>query len=222
MIKLIIAGICCFIGIDSLLKYYKIEGRYYFNHMVCNSIVVYNTFNSMLLSYDIINIINQEQLASLYTAKIIIYSLHLYHVLLYYRNLRKDDWIHHILMIGVVLPLTEIVPQNHIISHGLFFTTGLPGLIDYTLLFLNKNNLIHKYIEKKVNTFLNLWIRAPGCIMNTCMSIMTIVSNYNQLNTTAIYGGIVMLSLVYWNGVYFMGQVVTDYANYNHRVSIVA
>jgi hypothetical protein len=123
-------------------------------------------------------------------------------------------------MIGVVLPLTEIVPQNHIISHALFFTTGLPGLIDYTLLFFNRNNLIHKSIEKRVNTFLNLWIRAPGCIMNTCMSIMTIVSNYNHLNNTqpiAIYGGIVMLSLVYWNGIYFMGQVVIDYASNNHR-----
>jgi hypothetical protein len=226
MIKSIITGIGFLIGIDSLLKYYKIEGRYYFNHMVCNSIVVYNTFNSMLLSYDIINITNtirQEQLVSLYNAKIIIYSLHLYHVLWYYRNLRRDDWIHHVLMIGIVLPLTEIVPQNHIISHGLFFTTGLPGLIDYTLLFFNRNNLIDRYIEKRFNTFLNLWIRAPGCIMNTCMSIMTIVSNYNQLNIQPmnIYGGIVMLSLVYWNGIYFMGQVVTDYANHNHRVSCV-
>ena len=219
MIKSIIAGIGCFIGFDILLKYNKIEGRYYFNHMVCNSIVVYNTFNSMLLSYNTLNIINQEQLTSLYTAKIIIYSLHLYHVLWYYRNLRRDDWLHHILMIGVVLPLTEIVPQNHIISHGLFFTTGLPGLIDYTLLFFNRNNLIHRYIEKRVNTFLNLWIRAPGCIMNTCMSIMALTTNYNQLNNTqpmAIYGGIVMLSLVYWNGIYFMGQVVTDYAT--HRL----
>lgn len=214
MIKSIGFGIGLFIGIDYILKKFKIEGRYYFNHMVCNSIVVYNTFSSMLLSYDTSSIINQEQLSSLYTAKIIIYSLHLYHVLWYYRNLRRDDWIHHILMIGIVLPLTEVVPQNHIISHALFYTTGLPGLIDYTLLFFNRNNLIHRYIEKRVNTFLNLWVRAPGCIMNTCMSIMALMTNYNQLTNTQIYGGIVMLSLVYWNGVYFMGQVVTDYANY--------
>jgi hypothetical protein len=214
MIKSIIVGIGCFIGIDYLLKKYGIEGRYYFNHMVCNSIVVYNTFNSMLLSYDTSNIITQDQLSSLYTAKIIIYSLHLYHSLWYYRNLRRDDWTHHILMIGIVLPLSDIVPQSHIISHGLFYTTGLPGLIDYTLLFFNRNNLIHRYIEKRVNTFLNLWIRAPGCIMNTCMSIMAIITNYNQLTNTQIYGGIIMISLIYWNGIYFMGQVVTDYANH--------
>jgi hypothetical protein len=219
MSKSIILGIGFYIGVDFLLKCCKIEGRYYFNHMICNSMVVYNTFNSMLLSYDTLNIINQDQLISLYTAKTIIYSLHLYHILWYYKNLRRDDWIHHILMIGVVLPLTEIVQQNHIISHGLFYTTGLPGLIDYTLLFLNRNNIIHRNIEKRINTFLNLWIRAPGCIMNTCMSIMAIINqgyHYRQLTNNQLYGCIIMASLVYWNGIYFMSQVVIDYAN--HRL----
>jgi hypothetical protein len=215
MIKNILYGIGFFIGTDLLLKINRIEGRYYFNHVLCNSIVVYNTFNSMLLCYNTFDMINQIQITSLYNAKIIIYSLHLYHVLWYFNNLRRDDWIHHILMIGIVLPLTEIVPQNNIISHALFYTTGLPGLIDYTLLFLNRNNIINKYFEKRVNTFLNLWIRAPGCIMNTNMSIMAIMSNYNQLTNNQLYGSMIMASLVYWNGIYFMAQVLTDYNKTN-------
>lgn len=217
MIKNILYGIGFFIGTDLLLKINRIEGRYYFNHVLCNSIVVYNTFNSMLLCYNTYDMINQTQITSLYNAKIIIYSLHLYHVLWYFNNLRRDDWIHHILMIGIVLPLTEIVPQNNIISHALFYTTGLPGLIDYTLLFLNRNNIINKYFEKRVNTFLNLWIRAPGCIMNTNMSIMAIMSNYNQLTNNQLYGGMIMASLVYWNGIYFMAQVLTDYNKTSQR-----
>ncbi len=119
-------------------------------------------------------------------------------------------------MIGIVLPLCEIIPQNHIIPHGLFYTTGLPGLIDYTMLFFNRNNMLHRYIEKRINTFLNLWIRAPGCIMNTCMSIMMIMQHYNELTNIQINAGIVILSLMYWNGIYFMSQVVTDFAN--HRL----
>ena len=217
MIKQILLGIGCFIGLDYGLKVYKIEGRYYFNHLICNSIVVLNTFNSMLLSYDINNIINiniNNNINNLYNAKIIIYSLHIYHVLWYFNKLRKDDWIHHILMIGIVLPLTEMVPQNNIISHGLFFTTGLPGLIDYTLLFLQRNNIINKYFEKRVNTYLNLWIRAPGCIMNTMMIMMNIITNYNQLTNYQLYSGIIMMSLMYWNGIYFMGQVLTDYTTF--------
>jgi hypothetical protein len=211
MIKNILYGIGFFIGIDYLLKKYKIEGRYYFNHSLCNSIVVYNTFSSMLMSYYSFDMINQTQIISLYNAKIIIYSLHLYHTLWYFNKLRKDDWIHHILMIGVVLPLTEIVPQNNIISHALFFTTGLPGLIDYSLLFLNRNNIINRYFEKRVNVFLNLWIRAPVCIMNTNMSIMALINYNNQLNNYQFYGGIIIASLVYWNGIYFMAQVLSDY-----------
>ena len=97
---------------------------------------------------------------------------------------------------------------------SLFFTTGLPGLIDYTLLFLQRNNIINKYFEKKVNTFLNLWIRAPGCIMNTMMIMMNIITNYNQLTNSELYSGIIMMSLVYWNGIYFMGQVLTDYTTF--------
>ena len=210
MIKNIIIGVGFFIGMDLFLKFNKIEGRYYFNHVLCNSIVVYNTFSSMLMSYYSFDI-NQTQIESLYNAKIIIYSLHLYHVLWYFKNLRRDDWLHHILMIGLVLPLTEIVPQNNIISHGIFYTTGLPGLIDYSLLFFNRNNIITRYFEKRVNTFLNLWIRAPGCIMNSNMSIIAMLNNYNELNNYQLYGGIIIAGLVYWNGIYFMAQVLTDY-----------
>jgi hypothetical protein len=216
MIKNILYGIGFFIGTDILLKMNKIEGRYYFNHMLCNSMVVYNTFSSMIMCYHSFDIMN-SQLISLYNTKAIIYSLHLYHVLWYFNKLRRDDWIHHILMIGLVLPLTEIGPQNNIISHGLFFTTGLPGLIDYTLLFLNRNNIINRYIEKRVNTFLNLWIRAPGCIMNTNMNLMAIFLYYNQLTNYQLYGGIIIASLVYWNGIYFMAQTLTDY-NRHFRV----
>ncbi len=211
MICNIIIGIGTFIGIDYLLSRYRIEGRYYFNHVICNSIVVYNTFNSMLNSYDINNIITPEQLLYLYYAKIAIYSLHIYHTIWYFNKLRKDDWLHHILMIGIVLPLTDLVPPNNIICHGLFYTTGLPGLIDYSLLFLNRNNIIPRYFEKQINVYLNLWIRAPGCIMNTALSISSII-NYNQLLTNnQIYYSLIISSMVFWNGIYFMHQTLADY-----------
>jgi hypothetical protein len=215
MIKNILIGVGIFIGIDYLLQKYKIEGRYYLNHVICNSIVVYGTFNSMLNSYDINNIITNEQLLYLYYTKITIYSLHIYHTVWYFNKLRKDDWLHHILMIGLVLPLTNCVPQNNIIAHGLFYTTGLPGLIDYSLLFLNRNNIIPRYFEKKINVLLNLWIRAPGCIMNSTLSISSLINNYNLLTNYQIYSGLIISSMVYWNGIYFMNQTLADYYGKN-------
>ncbi len=214
MFKSIIVGIGFFIGSDYILKKLNIEGRYYFNHTICNSIVVYNTFSSMIDSYNIMKVISPEQLISLDIARITVYSLHLYHIIWYYKNLRKDDWLHHILMIGVALPLTHYVPQSNIIAHGLFFTTGLPGLIDYFLLFLNRNNLIHKYIEKRVNLSLNLWLRAPGCIMNSCITTMNMIMYSNQFTNYQYYAGNIIIGSIFWNGIYFMEQVVTDFAKY--------
>ncbi len=210
MIKNILVGVGIFIGFDILLNRINIQGRYYFNHIICNSIVVYNTFNSMLNCYNICNITNINN-DELYFVKCAVYSLHIYHFLWYYKKLRRDDWMHHILMIGLVLPLSDIIPQHNIISHGLFFTTGLPGLIDYSLLFLNRNNIVSRNTEKELNTYLNVWIRAPGCIMNTSMGINLILLNYNTLTQTQIYGGIIMSSLIFWNGVYFMQQTLIDY-----------
>jgi hypothetical protein len=114
-------------------------------------------------------------------------------------------------MIGIVLPLTDVVPQNNIISHGIFYTTGLPGLIDYSLLFLNRNNIIPRYFEKQVNMFLNLWIRAPGCIMNFALSIASIINNNLLLTNYQIYSSLIITSMVFWNGVYFMNQTLADY-----------
>jgi hypothetical protein len=207
----ILFSIGFYIGVDCILKYYKIEGRYYFNHMICNSLVVYNTFHSMLNSYDINNIITNQELESLYISRCAIYGLHLYHTIWYYDKLRRDDWLHHILMIGIVLPLTSIIPQHNIISHGIFFTTGLPGLIDYTLLFLNRNNIVPRYIEKKINSSINLWIRAPGCIMNTSLGISQIILNYNILTNYQFNSIIIINGLIYWNGIYFMKQALVDY-----------
>ena len=43
---------------------------------------------------------------------------------------------HHILMIGIALPIGWFVDSKSLLGYSLFFTTGLPGGIDYFLLFL--------------------------------------------------------------------------------------
>ena len=220
----IIGGVVGFCLIDIILKKFKLEGRYYMNHCINNGIVIYNTFGYMINSYNINNInININNISSnnyihnLYITKSIIYSIHLYHILWYYKSLRYDDWMHHILMLGIALPLTEYVPQNITIGHCLFFLTGLPGFIDYFLLFLNRNNLLYKHTEKRINRWLNLWIRCPGCIMNATFIIQNIVINYNHLSTSEFMACLIILSTIYWNGIYFMAQIVTDYSNYQYK-----
>jgi hypothetical protein len=210
MLFYISSFITMFIISDIFMKKFSIEGRYYMNHFIGNMIIAYNTFNCMIQSYNINSIQCNSELID-YT-KNIIYSIHLYHILWYYNKLRFDDWLHHILMCGIALPLTYNTDYNNLIAHGIFFITGLPGGIDYLLLFMVRNNIIDRMIEKKFNLYINLWLRCPGCISNITLIIATIVTNYNSILYSQLIGSIIIIGTIYWNGIYFMEQVVSNYA----------
>lgn len=206
------------------MEKFKIEGRYYIIHSIANGIIVYNSFQGTIDSYKIIPMINnielkdyivtEQQIELKYYIDIcrtIIYSLHIYHIIWYFKKLRFDDWLHHILMVGVALPLTIYIPPSNITLHSFFFINGLPGCIDYFLLFLNRNNIISTYFEKRINCLLNLWIRCPGCIMNITLIIVTMIRLYDTLSLYNIIALYIIIITIYWNGIYFMNQIVVDY-----------
>jgi hypothetical protein len=188
---------------------FKVEGRYYANHALANAAIVSLTAKNVVDCY-LMNFSATSE--DVYAPKAIVYGLHFYHMLTYHKKMRFDDWLHHGLMVGVALPLTELVPASTILGHSMFFINGLPGMIDYSLLFLNRNHLISKYTEKKVNWLLNTWIRCPGCVMTTGFIIMNIGMNYDVMTIQQKMASFAMAGCVYWNGVYFMDQVVRDYA----------
>ena len=202
MIFLCVAG---FSLLDKLMEYFNVEGRYYVNHAIANAAIVSltakDTFDCYLMKFDATN-------ESLRNPKAIVYGLHFYHMIMYYKKMRFDDWLHHGLMVGVALPLTEIVPASTILSHSMFFINGLPGMIDYSLLALTRNNYIEKHTEKRVNRLLNIWVRCPGCVMTTGFILMNIK---NTMSIQQKIASFVMAGCVYWNGIYFMDQVVRDY-----------
>ena len=74
---------------------------------------------------------------------------------------------------------------------------------------------------KKINSKINLWIRCPGCIMNVALCMSNIIMNYNVMSRVQLISGCIIIGSVYWNGIYFMNQVVTDYTkccNYNINI----
>ena len=148
-------------------------------------------------------------------------ALHLYHILLYFNSLRFDDWLHHIVMIGFVMPIICVYNTGGgITSHGMFYITGLPGAIDYTLLFLNRNGLmITKRQEKYVNSLLNLWIRCPGCII-TGVFLLLMTQLEETKSSMDIYIAYAVIASLYWNGIYFMNDVLKNY--YSVRLILTA
>ena len=190
----------------------KVQGKYYLIHSLNNMIIVYLTLPSLIYTYT--NFLTFYEFKSDINSVILTYSLHLYHIIIYFKKLRFDDWLHHILMCGIALPLSIFSNGGSLLGHSLFFLTGLPGGIDYFLIFLNRNNLLKRITEKRINSFLNLWLRCPGCIAHSTITILA----YNTFDDIFAISWLQVIScwlttiLVYWNGIYFMNQVVENYA----------
>ena len=73
---------------------------------------------------------------------------------------------HHFVSVFAAAPLCMIYQTrgNSLIT---FFGTGLPGGINYLCLYLMKNNYMNKLTEKKINSYLNNYVRAPGLIITS-------------------------------------------------------
>jgi hypothetical protein len=193
--------------LDVLLTRVGVQGAYYAIHAFHNACIVYLTTGEVIHTLLDFNSIQTQPVN--YTALELVFALHLYHILMYWNKFRFDDWLHHILMIGVALPIGGLVPAGSLLGYSLFFTTGLPGGIDYGLLFLVRNLLIDKETQKRVNSRLAIWIRSPGCISLATFALAHI-SVHPEASIMFVLGCYVVAFLNYWNGQYFMAQVVYD------------
>lgn len=203
-------------AMDSILSNLNIEGRYYFNHCFINFMIMLSSINDVVYCYtNFNNAINVKTNTEIIEY---VFAIHFYHIIYYNYKFRFDDWLHHILMVFVSLPLALNLKNGAILSHTFFFITGLPGCIDYFLLFLNRNKLIDKHIEKYTNYILNLWIRCPGCIASSNLILMYYGQNYHKFDILSAFSLLLIMFTIFWNGVYFMKDIVINYTiNYNNK-----
>ena len=74
-------------------------------------------------------------------------------------------------------------------------------------------------IDEKCNNYINLWVRSPGCTAHSVLTIV-VVMNSNE-GTFSEYDKMIALLtslLVYWNGIYFMNQVVVNYSEVRNKL----
>ena len=195
----------------------RYNGNYYLLHGISNMFITYACMKDLTLTYTDIN--NFYNYLVNYVPSIITLSLHSYHIINYYNKLIFDDWLHHILMCGVALPIGLSMNAGFLLNHSLFFLTGLPGGINYFNMFLTRNKKMKRLTQKKVNNALNLWVRAPGCISHSVLTL----TMYNSHNHLFIgykkYLVLCTIILTFWNGIYFMEQVVSNYAIEKYKSS---
>ena len=194
--------------LDRSLNYFtSLDGIYYLLHSLHNGVIIYLTGQEVFNTLTDFNYIRSSSKNML--ALECVFALHLYHLAVYWRKFRMDDWLHHILMIGIALPIGWITNSKSLLGYSLFFTTGLPGGIDYALLFLNRNNWLNRNTEKAINAWLNTWIRSPGCISHATLTLMLISVDTIMFSYMWWYG-IIAATLTFWNGQYFMRQIIEN------------
>lgn len=129
-------------------------------------------------------------------------ALHLYHLLVF-ENLRTIDYMHHYLML-IVLVMSYLFQAACYQSMFMFFLSGLPGLIDYGMLALGVN----RKTEKRINVYLNNYLRAPGIIFTMGLYWRDIRKVSGLISLIVGYG------LLYWNATYFNLDVTRSYYSY--------
>ena len=185
--------------LDSLIKMQK---PYYAVHVIHNLGIVALTWPDLVASFTGLNLpVN-------WPAIILCYALHIYHIIDYYRVFRYDDWLHHGLMMGLALPLGCVIHDSGaLIGANLFFTTGLPGAISYSLLFAERNGLMVKARVQSLNKAIHLWLRAPGCVAQATLTVFYLL-NHSQSSDFKMASGFLIAALTAWNGLYFMEQAI--------------
>lgn len=201
-----------FIIIDWLLDYVNLKGKYVFLHAIHNGYITYITLPDF---YNTILHRSTSQEINLELVHIII-GLHLYHMISYRDRLVFDDFLHHGIMIGFLMPLIVYYKSILDISANVFhiaalFITGFPGGMNYILLFLTKNNYISRMTQKSINVSINAWIRNPGCIFVCVAGINDIIKNFFRITLFQTIIFISMNLILAWNGIYYNNMVAIDY-----------
>jgi hypothetical protein len=198
-----------FASIDFTIQLAGFQKPYYAVHAFHNALIVATTGSDVIATFTDLH--NLHIYPTNWLAVQLCLALHLYHCAIYWKSFRFDDWLHHGLMIGVAIPLGCIANAHTLFGFSLFFTTGLPGGIDYILLFSARNGWIHKNTEKRINAFLHVWIRSPGCVAMAALSLALLFSQ-PPLFSRVDWLAYIPCLLTYWNGQYFMEQVIMDAA----------
>ena len=203
---------CTILGIyitsDYILRQ-RYTGVYYLIHFLNNIAVTYYSLPALIYSYT--NIIKYHEYPLDYTSSILTAALHIYHIISYYNKLRFDDYLHHGLMVFIVLPLGIYLNSGSLLDHAYFYLTGPPGGINYLLLFLTRNGYIERITQKKLNNYINLWFRCPGCISHVVLSVIAFLHNKEIFSSFDVYLFLIINILIFWNGIYYMNQVVANY-----------
>jgi hypothetical protein len=207
---------------DKVLNYNGINDsktRWFFIHFIANMYISYYTLPDVFLSFidSDISLLRPIEMGPIdYSNAIMIGSIHIFHMVHYYKDLTNADLFHHLLFVPFnqicffwpVLFQWEKYRWGTIINTINFFSCGLPGGVDYFLLGLCKINRLCKLKHKKWQSFLNVWIRSPGIIMGITICLTECLRNWYKLTLAGKIIPFLCFFLIGFNALHYMERVV--------------
>ena len=185
--------------------------RWFFIHTLVNLIITYlSSFELYLCINDIQNCSKHRLMNNSGYILMLAKASHIYH-LLFFKNLSYYEYLHHMVMCVFCGPLAYLYNKTRMFASTMFFLSGLPGLIDYSNLYLVKRNYMNSHTQKYIYFIINLWLRSPGLIFMGTSQLL-----YNNTNNFDEYIVRIILALcVIWNSQYFLLLTIKDVINKN-------
>ena len=187
---------------------YSQNVRWFFIHCIMNIYISIVGFDNIKYSINNLSQCSIQKWINGYEMYGIAMALHFYHIFNF--KLNKMDWMHHIMTAILTGPVILITNTTCVSAVGLWFTSGLPGAIDYFLLWLVKMGYCSKNVEKIAYVIISCWIRAPGCIYTATLHA-GLLPHLNSLTFIEMVGRFWTSLIVYWNGIFFMHLTLKDY-----------
>jgi len=127
-------------------------------------------------------------------------SFHLYHLTVYYRIFKWEDWVHIIERLFISLPISLYYRSPCLNGYHLFALSA-PFGFDYMALFFYQNRKCTSIQERQTNRWLNKWIRTPVCQIH---HMITVTYLYRQTTRFDEYwwSGVCAMVIVYGNSLY--------------------
>jgi len=139
----------------------------------------------------------------------LVFSVHVYHMC-FFRNLQWIDWLHHILMVVIGAPMLITGEVGPLMNFNHFFMCGVPGGVDYAMLFAVKHGWMEPLQEKHYNLAINVWVRAPALVATAVLALIQVHVQSGVVPWVSTVRVLLMV-LAVWNGLFFMERVVGNY-----------
>jgi hypothetical protein len=193
-----------------IMRYVKhgYSARWFVIHAIANFFVVVKSYQ------DVLRVIMDPSVAMMghysFAPMFYVTFIHVHH-LAAFDDLRFEDFMHHLIFVGIFFWMAVSEKWGPVQNVILFFMSGLPGGIDYVLLALVKLEQIEYGVEKIVNARLNIWIRGPGLVYCAILLFQALISG-NHMLKTPYYSAVPIIVLVFVNAQFYTNQAVTSTA----------